>query len=276
MQQLRITYKHARTVTVFVSFQNTRYIYYSHVTEWIRLQCRKHNSAHNMSTQSTPEITRRSNDRWHHVSQDTPPTSLSLFAFRKHIKWKCHTVKINGAHSKEKVIIQMYIKCRIINLSENIKVINKCSIFAWLTEVCTRTAFLWDTTPCGLVDRYHLPEYGGGTVVRNGFYTWKLSSNKIKQNPFIRPKVVWCIWTDRRTGAAVLLDGAAQYVKASKTVWVYVNWIEPNLWTCALWWPSSPIRGIVYYCSTAGYINVDEMRAYLALWEWEAEEWADV
>lgn len=97
-------------------------MYYLHVTECIRLQCRKHNSAHSMSAQSTTEITRRTNDRWLRVSQDAPPTLLSLFAFMKRIKWKRHTVKINGVQRKEKVIIQMHFKCNIINLSGNIKV----------------------------------------------------------------------------------------------------------------------------------------------------------
>jgi len=102
MQHLKITYKYVRRARVVCQFLINLYIYYSYVTERVGLQCRKHNSAHNMSTQSTTEITRSTNDRWLHVSQDAPPTSLSLSPFRKHIKWKRQTVKLNGIHRKEK------------------------------------------------------------------------------------------------------------------------------------------------------------------------------
>jgi len=101
-KHLKITYKYVRTVRAVCQLLNTLYIYYSYETERVGLQCRKHSSAHNMSTQSTSEITRSTNDRWLHVSQDAPPNSLSLFAFRKHTKWKRQTVKINGINSKEK------------------------------------------------------------------------------------------------------------------------------------------------------------------------------
>jgi len=85
------------------------------------------------------------------------------------------------------------VKSRIINLPENIKVIIKYSIlpqFVVLTEVCAKTAFFRCTVPCGLVNRYHLPEDGGSKVLRNRLYIRKLSSNKLNPNLFIRPQVV--------------------------------------------------------------------------------------
>ena len=68
----------------------------------------------------------------------------------------------------------MHFKCRIINLSENIKLINKCTIYLCdlrvLKEVCTRTVSFRCTVQCGLVDRYHLPVHGGSWVLRNRLY----------------------------------------------------------------------------------------------------------